>query len=134
MDARTRELIRRRAGNACEYCRIPQDATPLIPLHIEHIVARQHGGEDDAAQLALACDRCNAYKGPNLSSIDPDSGDIVPLFNPRRDVWKDHFMFRGGEIVGLTPTGRATVRLLNMNVLRRVELREEWLGEGRELP
>ena len=103
-------------------------------MHIEHIVARQHGGGDHAAQLALACDRCNAYKGPNLSSIDPASGEIVPLFNPRRDVWKDHFMFRGGEIIGLTPMGRATVRLLNMNVLRRVELREEWLGEGRQLP
>lgn len=75
-------LVRRRAGNACEYCRIPQDATPLISFHVEHIVPRQHGGSEDVEQLALACDRCNAYKGPNLTSIDPDTNLVVPLFNP----------------------------------------------------
>ena len=78
--------------------------------------------------LALACDRCNAYKGPNLTSIDPDSNAIVPLFNPREDTWGDHFAVRGGRLTGLTPKGRATVRLLNMNAPRRVELREAWLG------
>ncbi|NLS96502.1 MAG: HNH endonuclease [Planctomycetaceae bacterium] len=130
MDAETRQFVRRRARDVCEYCRIPQAATPLIPFHIEHIVARQHGGEDDPRQLALACDRCNAYKGPNLTSIDPDSGEIVLLFNPRLDEWGNHFMFRGGEIVGVTATGRATVRLLRMNDLRRVELREMWLKAG----
>ena len=123
-----KELVRRRAGNACEYCRLPQDATPLISFHIEHIVSRQHGGSDEPGMLALACDRCNAYKGPNLTSIDPDSNAIVPLFNPRQDIWGDHFAVRAGRITGLTPKGRATVRLLNMNALRRVELREAWLG------
>jgi hypothetical protein len=133
MDAKTRELVRRRAGDACEYCRIPQEATPLIPFHVEHTIARQHGGGDDESLLCLACDRCNAYKGPNLASVDPDSGAIVPLFNPRQDAWYDHFQLRGGTVVGLTPTGRATVRLLNMNALRRVHLREEWLDEGGSL-
>ena len=103
------------------------------PFHVEHTIAKQHGGGDDLNLLCLACDRCNAYKGPNLSSVDPASGDIVPLFNPRQDVWKNHFLLRGGEIVGLTPTGRATVRLLNMNARRRVQLREEWLDEGGSL-
>ena len=103
---------------------MPQEATPLIPFHVEHIVSKQHGGTDDPGGLALACDRCNAYKGPNLTSIDPDTGAVAALFNPRRDVWTDHFVFRGGEILGLTSTGRATVRLLNMNAPRRVELRE----------
>jgi 5-methylcytosine-specific restriction endonuclease McrA len=46
---------------------MPQEATPLIPFHVEHIVSRQHGGSDDPNGLALACDRCNAYKGPNLT-------------------------------------------------------------------
>ena len=127
MEPGLKEMVRRRAGNACEYCCIPQDATPLISFHIEHIVSRQHGGSDQPGTLALACDRCNAYKGPNLTSIDPDSNDIVPLFNPRRDTWGDHFAVRGGRIKGLTPKGRATVRLLNMNAPRRVELREAWL-------
>lgn len=78
--------------------------------------------------LALACDRCNAYEGPNLTSIDRDSSAIVPLFNPRRDMWGEHFAVRGGRITGLALKGRATVRVLNMNARRRVELREAWLG------
>ena len=130
MDAKTRELVRRRAGGVCEYCRIPQGATPLIPFHVEHTIARQHGGGSDQSLLCLACDRCNAHKGPNLTSVDPDSGAIVLLFNPRQDTWNDHFLLRGGTVVGLTPTRRATVRLLNMNAPRRVHLREEWLDEG----
>jgi len=129
MDARTREFVRRRAGDVCEYCRIPQEATPLIPFHVEHIVSKQHGGTDDPDDLALACDRCNAYKGPNLTSIDPDTGTVVGLFHPRQDIWSEHFVVRSGHIVGLTPMGRTTVRLLNMNASRRVELRNEWQGE-----
>ena len=129
MDAKTRQLVRRRAGHVCEYCRIPEQATPAIPFHIEHTIAKQHGGDDDPDRLALACDRCNAYKGPNLTSIDPDTGEVVALFNPREHLWEEHFSLRGGEIEGLTPSGRATVRLLNMNAPRRIELREEWLEE-----
>jgi hypothetical protein len=126
MDARTRDFVRRRANNLCEYCRIAQEATPLIPFHIEHIVPKQHGGTDDPDQLALACDRCNAYKGPNLTSIDSDTGAVVALFRPRHDVWSEHFTLKEGLVVGLTPAGRATARLLNMNASRRIELRREW--------
>jgi 5-methylcytosine-specific restriction endonuclease McrA len=129
MDSEIRQLVRKRAAEACEYCHIPQQATPLIRFHIEHIFARQHGGNDDPSRLALACDRCNAYKGPNLTSIDPESGTVVPLFNPRQDVWFDHFTLREGRVVGRTATGRATVRLLNMNATHRVELRLEYLRE-----
>ena len=128
MDTGLQELVRRRAGNACEYCRLPQDAIPLISFHIDHIVSRQHVGSDEPGTLALACDRCNAYKGPNLTSIDPATNAVVLLFNPRQDVWGDHFAVRVGYITGLTPKGRATVRLFHMNAPRRVELREAWLG------
>ena len=130
MDQGLREVVRTRAGNACEYCRIPQQATPLIAFHVEHIVSRQHGGADDPGGLALACDRCNAYKGPNLTSIDPDTSTMVALFSPRADVWSEHFLVRDGPILGLTPTGRATARLLNMNAARRVELRREWSAKA----
>lgn len=125
MDARIRRLVRQRAGDACEYCRIPQAATPVIPFHVEHVTAKQHGGTDDPRGLALACDRCNAYKGPNLASIDTDTNALVPLFNPRLDDWDDHFLMRGGIILGRTPTGRATARLLQMNARHRVQLRQE---------
>jgi hypothetical protein len=91
MDAAVRALVRRRAGDRCEYCRLPQAATPLVTFHVEHIVGRQHVVLDDSDNLALACDRCNAYKGPNLASIDPESGEIVVLFHPRRDAWSEHF-------------------------------------------
>lgn len=97
---------------------------------MEHTIAKQHGGGESLDLLALACDRCNAYKGPNLVSIDPDSGEVAPLFNPRQDAWDVHFRWEGAEVVGLTPTGRATVRLLRMNAPRRLELREQWMDEG----
>ncbi len=135
MDASTRELVRRRAGDRCEYCHMPQDATPFIPFHLEHIIAKQHLDlvRDELGNLAYACDRCNAFKGPSLSSIDPNTGDKVEVFNPRTDEWSDHFEIAGGRILGLTPIGRATARLLNMNDSRRVELRLRWLEEGRNL-
>ncbi|OYV74093.1 MAG: hypothetical protein B7Z74_02845 [Deltaproteobacteria bacterium 21-66-5] len=85
MDDELRDFVRRRARDRCEYCLIPQEATPYFTFHVEHIVAKQHLDElDDAARLALACNRCNAYKGPNLSSVDPLTGQIVLLFRRRR--------------------------------------------------
>ena len=125
MDAATRDLVRQRAGNRCEYCLIPQEATAFLTFHVEHIVARQHGGDDDNDNLALACNRCNAFKGPNLSAVDPGTLQVVQLFHPRHDAWDDHFALRGGKVIGLTPVGRATLQLLNMNAPQRVELREE---------
>ena len=124
-----RDLVRQRAQGRCEYCRLPEHAID-IPFHIEHIVARQHRGDDDQANLCLACDRCNLYKGPNLTSIDPVSGQTVPLFHPRNHTWHEHFAWRGVEIIARTETGRATVRLLNMNAPRRVQLRSELLARG----
>jgi hypothetical protein len=111
---------------------MPQNATPFIPFHVEHIIARQHldNAHDDLPGLAYACDRCNAFKGPNLSSIDPETGTKVDVFNPRTDLWSDHFELIDGRIVGRSPIGRATARLLNMNHPRRIELRLQWLDEG----
>ena len=133
MNAAVRELVRRRAGERCEYCHLPQAAVPLASFHIEHVVARQHGGGDDPANLALACDRCNLHKGPNLAGIDPETGNVVPLFHPRQDAWDDHFRWERVEVVGLTASGRATVRLLNMNTTRRLKVRKE-LRRSEPLP
>jgi len=130
MDAATRRLVRKRADDRCEYCRLPQSAAPLFTYHIEHVQARQHGGQDDPNNLALACPDCNRFKGPNLSAIDPDTGALVPLFNPRVHSWANHFAFDGVAIVGLTPIGRATVRLLNMNDEERIEMRTELDARG----
>lgn len=125
MDVQTRHLVRERAGGHCEYCSLPQAALPLSTFHIEHITAKQHGGVDDPANLALSCHHCNLHKGPNLTGIDPKTGDIVPLFNPRRDPWIDHFTLQGLTIVGLTPIGRTTVRVLAMNAASQLEARAD---------
>jgi hypothetical protein len=126
MDATTRTIVRERAEWRCEYCGIPETATPFVPFHVEHVIAQQHLIDDSLQNLALACDRCNAFKGPDLSSVDPATNAVVHLFHPRIDDWKEHFALVEGSIVGLTPKGRATVRLLCMNAPRRVQLREEW--------
>src|SRR5262249_28473480 len=115
MDAATRRLVRERAQHRCEYCRLPQAAQPYITFHIEHILPRKHGGTDDPSTLALACQRCNVCKGTDLSGIDPYSGNVERLFNPRTQDWSDHFELRGALILGRTPTGRATVAVLGMN-------------------
>jgi hypothetical protein len=101
MDSVTKDFVRTRAGDRCEYCHLPQAATPFITFHIEHVIAKQHTPDDEdldnPERLALACDRCNLLKGPNLSSIDPESGEIVNLFNPRNDL-REQWLDEGGEI------------------------------------
>ncbi len=58
MDAETRNFVRRRANKRCEYCWLPQEATPFDTFHIDHIIAKQHLDEPDSRDnLALACDR-----------------------------------------------------------------------------
>jgi len=76
MDERLRQTVREPADHRCEYCCLPQDAEPFFAYHVEHIVARQHGGGDDSGNLALACYHCNAHKGPNLSGLQPLSTKV----------------------------------------------------------
>lgn len=130
MDEAVRALVRRRAGNRCEYCHLRQQHLPYSTFQIEHIVARKHGGNDEASNLALACDRCNAHKGANLTGVDPETGDITELFNPRQHTWEEHFQIADVMIVGLTAVGRTTVLVLNMNEERRVRLRAVLKRQG----
>jgi hypothetical protein len=129
MDSATRSFVRQRAGNRCEYCLIRQVHYESA-LHVEHIVSKQHHGTDDPVNLALACNHCNLHKGPNLTGIDPVRGQIASLFNPRIHSWADHFTLRGASIVGLTPTGRATVYVLAMNAAHLIDLRSDLLALG----
>lgn len=126
MDEALRNAIRKRANFCCEYCCIPEEATPYLTFHVEHVIAKQHMVDDSLDNLALACDRCNAYKGPNLSSVDPETMTIVELFHPRRDLWATHFELIDGVVDGISAKGRATIKLLNMNAARRVQLRREF--------
>ena len=133
MDHALRSLVRLRAGDVCEYCRLPQAASQLATFHVEHIIARQHGGSTDENNLALACNFCNYHKGPNIAGLDPASGNLTPLFHPRRDTWKEHFSWNGTILAGQSPTGRATVQLLAMNFWRRILLRDELRSLGETL-
>jgi hypothetical protein len=92
-------------------------------FHVEHIVARQHGGDDSAENLALACYHCNLHKGTNLTTVDARTGEVVALFHPRTMLWGTHFLCNGSLIEGLTEIGRSTVTLLKMNAPDRRRLR-----------
>ena len=115
--------MRKRAGNRCEYCQLHQDDSPLATLHVEHITPIVHGGTDDLENLALACIDCNLRKGTNLAGVDPETSLITNLFHPRREVWDEHFLWQGNQIVGRSAIGRTTVRVLQMNSEDQLALR-----------
>jgi hypothetical protein len=118
-----RLAARERAGRRCEYCRLPDVLPPTLRFHLEHVLARQHGGATTLENLAWSCQRCNERKGPNLSGVDPDTSVVVRLFNPRQERWEEHFAFEGPKVVGRTATGRATVWLLEVNSEERLRWR-----------
>ena len=101
-----------------------------LPFQIEHIVAKQHGGSDAPDNLALARVPCNLHKGTNLSGIDPQTGKIARLFDPRRQNWMRRFRWKGALLEGKTLSGRATVRVLQINLAIRVALRQSLLDIG----
>ena len=100
-----------------------QEQEPL-PFHVDRVTPRQHGGRDVPENLALACHHCNLHKGPNLSGLDPQTGELTRLFHPRLDRWSEHFARQSGEIIGLSARGRTTVSLLRMNDDGRLQLRK----------
>jgi len=124
-----RRLVADRAGGKCEYCLMPQSAS-AFDHEPDHIIPIQHGGETKADNLALACLRCNRRKGPNVGSFDPQTGLLVPFFNPRAHTWKKHFRLDGAIIQPLTPEARVTVKILQLNDEQRVEERERLIVLG----
>ncbi|HEY3856970.1 MAG TPA: HNH endonuclease signature motif containing protein [Verrucomicrobiae bacterium] len=130
MSERLRQFIRNRATFRCEYCHFREEDIPLWPFHIDHIISQQHAGPTEVENLAWACQRCNLCKGTNLTGFDPESGQIVRLFNPRSQAWEEHFQSKGHLIIGQTPIGRATIFLLQMNCPARQELRGELIALG----
>src|ERR1043166_6261488 len=128
MDRQLQEATVSRANFCCEYRQLPAWLSEL-PFEFDHIIARKHGGRTESQNLAFACLYCNSYKGPNLSGVDPTSGEIVCLFNPRVDHWAKHFRWQGPLLVGQTPIGRVTIRVLNINASDAVEVRRSLLTE-----
>ena len=114
--------VQTRAHFLCEYCKIP-NPFGFARFEIDHIIAKAHRGTDELNNLAWSCLTCNSNKGPNLSSIDPESGRLARLFHPRVDKWPLHFQLSEGLIVAKTAQGRATISLLKMNVRQTFILR-----------
>jgi hypothetical protein len=99
-------------------------------FEIDHVIARKHGGRSISNNLCLSCFYCNSFKGSDLSGLDPKTGKLTRLFNPRRNTWARHFRWKGPYLIGRTPVGRVTIALLHVNDEYRVELREGLIQEG----
>ena len=110
----TRQILASRANFVCEYCLIAE-ADAYFRFQVEHIISRKHGGSSELENLALACVFCNRYKGSDIASLIPESGELVRFFNPRINRWREHFRLNGVVIEPLTEIGEATVRILQMN-------------------
>jgi hypothetical protein len=129
MDTVLAQSVRQRAGNRCEYCLTSATLYRTV-FHVDHVIAVKHGGATIADNLALACLHCNLHKGTDIASLDPTTGALVRLFNPRIDRWSDHFACSGPLIVGRTDVGRTTARLLQLNDSMLVAVRESLSAEG----
>jgi len=124
-----RAAVRERAGDRCEYCQMPEVGAFFVH-EPDHVIAAQHGGESTLENLALACVQCNRLKGPNIASVDPETKHIVRLFNPRTDVWGDHFRAQSGRIIPTTEIARATAALLSFDEPDREEARRNLWRAG----
>ena len=107
MNEQLRGPVRQRAGDRCEYCRMPQSGT-VLPHEVDHIRSQKHGGPSMPENLCWACAWCNSFKGSDIAAHPPGSDDIVPLYNPRAEAWVDHFFWGGSD-----PSRQNTCRIRN---------------------
>ena len=126
-----RAAVEQRAGRRCEYCQSPQDACGYR-FHLEHVVPIAEDGGDDDSNRALACAACNLAKSDRVRGTDPKTGRSVALFNPRTNIWREHFAWNEaqGLILGVTSIGRATVEVLSLNDELRLPSRHLWFSVG----
>jgi hypothetical protein len=126
-----RERVAVQARHRCGYC-LTTEAIVGTPMEMDHLIPEALGGLTEEDNLWLACSLCNDHKGDRIAAPDPVTGELVRLFDPRHQVWSDHFHWtaEGDRIVGLTPTGRATVALLNLNRPALVRARQAWVMVG----
>lgn len=119
-----KEAVNERAFGCCEYCQVFANFSPS-PFSIEHITPKSKGGKHDLSNLAQACNGCNWFKATKVEGIDIESNTLVPLFHPRQHVWSEHFTWSDDflKVIGLTPTGRATIISLKLNRVELINLR-----------
>ena len=126
-----RTRVTERARGRCEYC-LTQEEVIGADMDVDHVIPEALQGPTEAANLCLACSRCNEYKGNRVAGSDPTTGEAVALFHPRKQRWNEHFAWeeQGTVIAGLTPTGRATIRGLHLNRQSLVRARARWVEAG----
>lgn len=122
--------VRQRAQGRREYCHLAQ-AGQVATFHIDHVYPVKLGGKTEVENLALACVGCSLHKAAKVEGIDPGTGQLAPLFHPRRDQWDDHFQWDHFRLVGKTPIGRATIEALQLNRAILLSIREEEVHWGR---
>ncbi len=125
-----RQQVASRAAYKCEYCLIPEMFLATV-FHIEHIRSLKHQGKTILINLAYACPHCNHHKGTDIATfLHEGSNELIALFNPRTDVWAEHFEYFEGQLIGISPCGIGTSRLLNFNQVEKVILRRELFALG----
>lgn len=126
-----KEQVKRHFGDRCAYCQ--SEKKFILYLEIEHIIPLKQGGTDDESNLCQACRLCNLSKSSHTTAIDPHTEQQAQLFHPRQQDWQEHFRWSSGnppQIIGTTPTGRATVTALDMNSETLLTARSHWIGGG----
>ena len=129
------QRVREQAGDRCGYCQSQQQYV-LGKLEIDHLTPRSRGGADTEENLWLACRLCNNTKRDQTHGVDPQTGAVVALFNPRTQDWDEHFSWSEDRtrIEGTTPCGRAAVVALQLNNLVAVMVRQAWVAAGLHPP
>jgi HNH endonuclease len=135
MKERISELIRRQVAERAEcrreYCLISEQFLATV-FHIDHIRSRKHGGKTILINLAYACPHCNQNKGSDIAAfIDNENESTIRFFNPRKDIWHEHFNINYGEILPKTLIGKATVTILDFNQPERIMLRQALIDIGK---
>ena len=125
VSAALRRSVIERAQGKCEYCQLHQDFS-IYTHEIDHVIATKHGGRSIFENLALSCLSCNRHKGSDLTSFDPLTLEVTRLFDPRSQIWSEHFELDRGRIQGRSAIGRTTVTLLKFNTPTAVLNRQLW--------
>jgi HNH endonuclease len=133
--AKLRRLVLNRARGRCEYCLSPISHT-VSSFAIEHIIPVEKGGATTADNLALSCQGCNNHKYIKTEALDPLTKQTVSLFHPRHQIWREHFGWNQdcSFVIGLTPTGRASVVALQLNRPGVMNLRQLLYAAGKHPP
>lgn len=129
-----RRQVAERAGQRCSYCRSPEFVG--VPMVVDHVIPQAAGGATTLNNLALACYRCNEFKGARLNAPDPQTREVVAFFNPCTQEWHKHFAWSDGGLTirGLTAVGRATAEALRLNNDWLVRARRIWISAGLHPP